>query len=97
MTNVTPMGGNQYMVTIDDQTRTVDLDGVTIVSDSDFSKIERAGLSTEGFLTPSDYNVTGEADLFWLEAAKTALNYSGFDVKSYLSEFDVESYIADYQ
>ena len=74
------LGGNQYAVTIDDNTKNVDLDGNTIVSDDDYTTLENAGMDMDKFLSPQH----SEGDAFWYLAAKCAANYTGFDVESHI-------------
>ena len=75
------LGGNQYAVTIDDNTENVDLDGNTIVSDDDYTTLENAGMNMDVFLSPQH----SEGDAYWYLAAKDKVNYSGFDADSYIS------------
>lgn len=85
---VEKMGGNQYCVSCEEcnKTETIDLDGLTIVSDSNYEKIEDAGIDITTFIAP----MHADGDPYWEAAANHALNYSGFDVEEYLNENKVK-------
>lgn len=78
----TSLGGNQYSVTIGDETRNIDLDGLTVVSDEDYRRLDDAWLDNDTFIAP----MHSDGDMFREEAAHTAANYSGFDVDAYIYE-----------
>jgi hypothetical protein len=88
MESTTPIvegkGGNQYQVTIKGKMEMVDLDGLTIVSNEDYDKLEEelGEASLETFISPQHY----AGDIYWLAAVTEVLRYSGFDVDSYISE-----------
>ena len=75
-------GGNQYKVTFKAESKIIDLDGYTMMSDDDYNMIQEAGLIQDEMMSPQFH----EGDLFWLAAAKNAANYSGFDVEEYIAE-----------
>jgi len=81
-TTVRSLGGNQYEVTIGEETRTIDLDGYTVISDTDWNRIDDAGLDDDTFISPHH----DDGDEFWAAAANEAANYSGFDVDAFIEE-----------
>lgn len=91
MTKIETKGGNQYNVTIGDETRTIDLDGYTVVSDENEQAMSAAGLDTNnmygGTLMCPAWSESSEIDPFFAAAVEFAANlvefaanYSGFDV-----------------
>lgn len=83
---VNSKGGNQYDVTIGDETRTVDLDGCTVMSDEDYAEVDAAGLATDDMWSPDMWNLTDENDYFFRAALEHAANYSGFNSADYIAD-----------
>lgn len=75
-------GGNQYEVTLLQRTEMVDLDGITVVSDEDYTRLQEAGLDDDTIICPAHAEAVG--DEFFCAAVYHALNYSGFDVDEYI-------------
>lgn len=83
---VVSKGGNQYLVTIGEDTKNVDLDGMTVMSDEDYNKVEEAGLIQEDtMISPQHWNLA-EEDYFFKAALEYAANYSGFQADEYIAE-----------
>lgn len=83
--DITPLGGNKYLAKWgdkDEQSELIDMDGVTIVSDDDLEKLEKAGLDNDTFLSPKN----GCGDEIWEAVAQYVVNYSGLDVDEYIEE-----------
>ena len=78
-------GGNQYLVTIGEESRMVDLDGFTIMSNEDYSAIEQAGLLQDDMECPATAKNNKLWDNFELAALEYAANYSGFDAEEYIA------------
>jgi len=81
MEKVINLGGNQYEVTIGDETRIIDMDGITAVSNEDYDRLEEEGLA-DNFYAP----IHSTGDEFWGLALQEMLNYSEFDVEEYIKE-----------
>jgi len=81
-----PLGGGSYRVTHGNRTETVDLDGLDVVTNEDFMKIEKAGLDNDTIIAP----MHSAGDDFWEAAAEYACNYSGFDVDEYIQDNQVK-------
>ena len=82
---VTSMGGNKYHVTIGKAEEVIDLDGFTVMSNEDYAEVERAGLTTDDMICPSQWDLK-EDGYFFKEALDTAANYSGFSAEEYIEE-----------
>ncbi len=80
------LGGNQYKVTIEEQTQKIDLDGYTIMSNEDFAKIKEAGFLGDDMWCPSLAQELFSEDQFFCEAIKFVANYSGFDAERYIQD-----------
>jgi hypothetical protein len=83
---VTPKGGNQYLVTIGNRAELVDLDGYTIIRDEDFDKLEKAGLLEDTMWCPKLAQELEKSDKFFCAAIDHCANYSGFNVDDYIAD-----------
>jgi hypothetical protein len=86
-------GGNQYAVTMtgpkgEEEIRSVDMDGIDIVSDEDYQKLVNAGLDADYMFTVDQYSEDlGDEEYQNIANQATAnfvLNYSGFDVDDFI-------------
>jgi hypothetical protein len=81
---VNSLGGNQYGVTIEGKTTTVDLDGFTIMSDEEYKKLDEAEMIEDSMMCPEISEYSGE-DPFFRAAVEYAANYSGFIAEEYIT------------
>jgi hypothetical protein len=89
MTNritIQPKGGNQYLVTINNHSKIVDMDGFTIITNSNRDKLELAGLLADDMISPSMGLEVDRDDAHGFEALNYAANYTGFDADKYIAE-----------
>jgi len=78
-TSIKPMGGNQYQVTIGNESRIVDLDGFTVVTDEVSDAMDVAGMDTDLIMSPQYANPEGD-DPFFEAAVKYVANFSPYSV-----------------
>lgn len=76
------LGGNQYMVTIGNESKRIDLDGYLVLSDEDFYHLDDLNILRDDMTSPSQ----SDGDLFWEAAAINEARYSGFNVDQYIEE-----------
>jgi hypothetical protein len=81
---VHPRGGNQYEVISEDtgETTVIDLDGMTVMSDEDYDRLEDLGLLRDDMFSYQH----SEGDRAWAAAVEYAVNYSGWDIDAYIAE-----------
>ena len=64
--------------------KTVDLDGMTIISNEDYDRLESLNMLHEDMFAPKH----SEGDEFWLAAVESLVNYSDFDVDQYIADYE---------
>ena len=73
-------GGNQYEVTIGDETKLVDLDGVDCFTNEDYARIVEEGVDADFIFAP----MHNAGDEFWAAAVEYVTQNSRIDIDDYI-------------